>query len=102
MLAQRIAPRLGLIDEPGGRRHHPQPTARLGAVPLWGAFTITALVAQQLPVERGDPYEVIRLFGLLLGGTFLFVFGLLDESEELHLGDCSGEASPETKYIIKI
>jgi UDP-GlcNAc:undecaprenyl-phosphate/decaprenyl-phosphate GlcNAc-1-phosphate transferase len=82
-VARRLAPRLGLVDEPGGRRQHAQAMARFGALPLWGAFTITALVAQKLPVERGDPYEVIRLFGLLLGGTFLFVFGLLDDRFEL-------------------
>ena len=81
--ARRIAPRLGLVDNPGGRRQHTQAMARFGALPLWGAFTITALVAQHLPVERGDPYEVIRLFGLLFGGTFLFLFGLLDDRIEL-------------------
>ncbi|MEP7287314.1 MAG: MraY family glycosyltransferase [Chloroflexota bacterium] len=83
MLARRLAPYLGLMDKPGGRRHHLTAVARLGALPLWGAFTITALVAQRLPIEHGDQYEVIRLAGLLIGGTFLFIFGLLDDRFDL-------------------
>ena len=83
LLARRIAPTLGLMDKPGGRRTHPGPIARLGALPLWGAFTITAILAQQLPIERTDGNEIIRLAGLLLGGTFLFLFGLIDDRFEL-------------------
>jgi UDP-GlcNAc:undecaprenyl-phosphate GlcNAc-1-phosphate transferase len=83
LLAMRLAPLLGLIDKPGGRRQHSKPVARLGALPLWAAFTITARLAQRLPVERGDPYEMIRLAGLLLGGTFLFIFGIFDDRYEL-------------------
>ena len=83
LLARRIAPALGLMDKPGGRRIHPGPIARLGALPLWAAFTITAVFAQSLPVERTDGNELIRLSGLLLGGTFLFFFGLADDKFEL-------------------
>ncbi len=83
LLARRIAPALGLMDKPGGRRKHRGKIARFGALPLWGAFTFTALLAQQLPVERTDGNEVIRLAGLLLGGTFLFFFGLIDDKFDL-------------------
>ena len=82
LLARKIAPWLGLIDRPGGRRKHPYDVARLGALPLWGAFTITALIAHPL-IPGTDPNEVIRLTGLLLGGTFLFFFGLLDDRFDL-------------------
>lgn len=82
-LARRLSPRLGLMALPGGRRRHTAPVAKLGALPLWGAFTAAAIVAQVVPVERGDPYEIIRLFGLLAGGTFIFVMGLLDDKFDL-------------------
>jgi UDP-GlcNAc:undecaprenyl-phosphate GlcNAc-1-phosphate transferase len=83
LLAQRIGRKLGLIDEPRGRHQHRDRVVKFGALPLWGAFTITALVAQRLPIERGDPYEVIRLAGLLIGGTFIFLFGILDDRFDL-------------------
>jgi UDP-GlcNAc:undecaprenyl-phosphate/decaprenyl-phosphate GlcNAc-1-phosphate transferase len=92
-LAKQIAPRLGLVDEPGGRRIHKGAISRFGALPLWGAFTITALVAQHMPVERGDPLETVRLTGLLLGGTFLFFTGIFDDKFDL-------PAVPQ--YIIQI
>ncbi len=77
--ARPLAPRLGMLSVPGGRRKEPTPIAKLGALPLWGAFLVAALVSQAMPVERGDPNEVIRLAGLLLGGTFIFLAGLADD-----------------------
>jgi UDP-GlcNAc:undecaprenyl-phosphate GlcNAc-1-phosphate transferase len=81
--ARVLGPRLGLVDKPGGRRHHDKPTVKFGVLPLWGAFTAVALLAQQMPIERADPLEGIRLAGLLFGGTLLFLFGVLDDRFEL-------------------
>src|SRR5258708_16088063 len=87
MLARRIASLLHLTAKPGGRRKHPVEVAQLGVLPLWGAFTLTALVAQRLvndfQMNLVDPNEIIRLTGLLLGGTFLFIVGILDDKFEL-------------------
>ena len=83
LLAQGIGRKLGLIDAPRGRHKHQHRVVKFGALPLWGAFTITALVAQRLPIERGDPFEVVRLAGLLLGGLFAFLFGILDDRFDL-------------------
>jgi UDP-GlcNAc:undecaprenyl-phosphate GlcNAc-1-phosphate transferase len=82
-VARYLGVKLGLVDEPGGRRQHQGRVVRMGALPLWGAFTATALLAQKMPVERLDPNEIIRLTGLLLGGTFIFLAGLLDDRFEL-------------------
>jgi UDP-GlcNAc:undecaprenyl-phosphate GlcNAc-1-phosphate transferase len=57
--------------------------AKSGGMALYLAFTLTAILAQFLPVERTDDKEIIRLTGLLLGGAFLFLFGLLDDKREL-------------------
>lgn len=51
---------------------------------------LTVLVAQWLPVPRLDPYEIIRLTGLVAGGAFIFVVGLLDDLFDL---------SPLTQFI---
>ena len=78
-LADHLGHRLGVIDHPRGRRQHPRPVARLGGVALYGSFVVSVLVAQLLPVPRMDPNEVIRLTGLLVGSTFIFIVGLLDD-----------------------
>ncbi|MCC7448927.1 MAG: undecaprenyl/decaprenyl-phosphate alpha-N-acetylglucosaminyl 1-phosphate transferase [Anaerolineae bacterium] len=83
LLARVAGTRLGLIDQPRDRHRHPAPIVKFGALPLWGAFTLTALLTPQLPVERGDPNEMIRLAGLLFGGTFIFLFGIFDDKYTL-------------------
>ncbi|PJF42397.1 MAG: undecaprenyl/decaprenyl-phosphate alpha-N-acetylglucosaminyl 1-phosphate transferase, partial [Candidatus Thermofonsia Clade 1 bacterium] len=82
-LACRIAPALGILAKPDQRRRHSGLIPKLGALPLWAAFSLTILMAQRLPVERADPNEAIRLFGLLAGGTVIFAFGLLDDKFDL-------------------
>jgi UDP-GlcNAc:undecaprenyl-phosphate GlcNAc-1-phosphate transferase len=85
--------RLGIMDEPGGRHQHAHPVTRLGGIALFVSFVVSVLVAQWLPITRTDPNEVIRLMGLLLGGTFIFIFGLLDDIYEF---------SPVVQYIGQI
>lgn len=80
--AERLGQRLKIISVPGGRRVNEgdkRGVSKLGSIALYISFTVTVLVAQMLPVPRMDPYEIIRLTGLLLGGTLIFVVGLLDD-----------------------
>ncbi len=53
--------------------------SRLGGIAMYGGFTIAVIAAQLLPVPRQDPYEVIRLIGLLGGSTVIFITGILDD-----------------------
>ncbi len=81
-LVERLGRRMKIVSMPGGRRINEgdqRQVSKLGGVSLFLAFTITVLAAQLLPVPRLDPYEVIRLVGLLLGGAIIFVTGLLDD-----------------------
>jgi UDP-GlcNAc:undecaprenyl-phosphate GlcNAc-1-phosphate transferase len=82
-LARRLAPRLGIVATPDRRRKHVGQIPKLGALPLFGAFTVAVIFAQALPVERADPNEVIRLTGLLAGGAVIFIFGLFDDRYDL-------------------
>ncbi len=82
-LAVWLGPRVGIVAVPGGRRKHTRVTSRLGALPLWGAFTATVLISQLFNVPTMDPNEHSRLTGLLLGGTLIFAVGLLDDKIEL-------------------
>jgi UDP-GlcNAc:undecaprenyl-phosphate GlcNAc-1-phosphate transferase len=92
-LANWLGQRYGIMDEPGGRHQHARPVTRLGGIALFLSFIISVLVAQWLPITRTDPNEVIRLTGLLLGGTFIFVVGLLDDIYDF---------SPVLQYIGQI
>lgn len=81
-LSRRFGMRWGIVDVPRGRHVHPQATSKFGGLAMYVAFTVAAILAQFLPVERTDDKEIIRLVGLLLGGAFLFVFGILDDRYE--------------------
>jgi UDP-GlcNAc:undecaprenyl-phosphate GlcNAc-1-phosphate transferase len=52
---------------------------RLGGLAVFSGFMVAVLVAQAVFVPRQDTYEVIRLTGLLLGSTLIFLVGLLDD-----------------------
>jgi UDP-GlcNAc:undecaprenyl-phosphate GlcNAc-1-phosphate transferase len=82
-VAMWLGERWGLVDRPGGRHRHARTVSRIGGLALWGAFSAAVLLAQVLPVPRMDPVEIVRVTGLLLGGTFCFLFGLLDDWREL-------------------
>jgi UDP-GlcNAc:undecaprenyl-phosphate GlcNAc-1-phosphate transferase len=96
-LADVLGRRLGIVASIGGRRQSESDQRRvskLGSLALFCGFTITVMVAQLLPVPRLDSYEIIRLIGLLLGGAFIFIVGLLDDIFEfgplkLYLGQIS-------------
>jgi UDP-GlcNAc:undecaprenyl-phosphate GlcNAc-1-phosphate transferase len=81
-LLDRLGRRWGIVATPGGRRlseGDQRRLSKLGGVSIYIGFTVTVLLAQLLPVPRLDPYEVVRLAGLLLGGTVIFIVGLLDD-----------------------
>lgn len=68
---------------PGGRRKHQQPTPKLGALPLFGAFAVAVLISQTFGISTTDPNEGRRLLGLLMGGAVVFVVGVLDDKFNL-------------------
>lgn len=81
-LADRLGRRYKIVAVSGGRRLNEvdqRGVSKLGGVCIYLGFTVTILVAQALPVPRLDPYEVIRLSGLILGGAIIFLVGLLDD-----------------------
>ncbi len=81
-VAQRLGLRWGIVDVPRDRHRHGRVISKFGGMALYLAFTVAVIVAQFLPVVRTDSKEVIRLVGLLFGGAFLFLFGLLDDKYE--------------------
>jgi UDP-GlcNAc:undecaprenyl-phosphate GlcNAc-1-phosphate transferase len=85
-LSIRLARRLGAVAKAGGRRLSEgdlRGVPKFGGIVIFGSFIVTILVAQALPVPRQDPYEVIRLTGLVLGAVLMFVIGQLDDLYDL-------------------
>ncbi|MDL1902781.1 undecaprenyl/decaprenyl-phosphate alpha-N-acetylglucosaminyl 1-phosphate transferase [Anaerolineae bacterium CFX9] len=81
-IAQWLGIRFNITARPGGRRVNEgdlRRVSRLGGLALYAGFTAAVLAAQYLPVPRQDPYEAVRLVGLLAGGTIIFLVGLLDD-----------------------
>jgi UDP-GlcNAc:undecaprenyl-phosphate GlcNAc-1-phosphate transferase len=81
-VADWLGRRFGITAKPGGRRINEgdqRRVSKLGGLALYGGFFAAVAAAQILPVERQDPYEIVRLIGLLLGGTLIFTFGILDD-----------------------
>lgn len=80
--ARHLGMRWGIVDRPRDRHQHPQATSKLGGMALYLSFTLSAILAQFLPVVRTDEKEIVRFVGLLVGGAFLFLFGILDDKYE--------------------
>jgi UDP-GlcNAc:undecaprenyl-phosphate GlcNAc-1-phosphate transferase len=77
-----------VVDHPGGRHRHRGAVPRLGGVAVFVAF----VAAVGLAAWRGDltvgygPDDTLRLKGLLVGGFFAVLFGLLDDRFDLPPG----------------
>lgn len=79
------AMKLGLVDKPGEeRRIHKVAVPRLGGVAIYISMltTITALVAIAGRLPK-DARGVEGIGGIAIGGTLVFVLGLLDDLESL-------------------
>jgi UDP-GlcNAc:undecaprenyl-phosphate GlcNAc-1-phosphate transferase len=74
-VAQRLAPRLGMVDMPDPRKVHSAPVPRVGG---WG-ITIGSLVPLVL-VFQLDPL----LQSFAAGGLLLFMFGLWDDARQVN------------------
>lgn len=83
-LARYLSFRFNITSIPGGRRQEQKPMPKLGGFAIFCGFMITIVLAQFLIVPRFDPYEIIRLAGLLVGSTIIFVLGMLDDLVELN------------------
>lgn len=86
-LMRVLGKRAGIVSRAGGRRRNEgdlRQVSKLGGVAVYIGFTATIFIAQSLNIPRFDDAEVIRLTGLILGGTLIFLVGLLDDAVELN------------------
>lgn len=85
--ADWLGKRYQIVSRAGGRRINEgdlRQVSKLGGLAIYAGFMIAILAAQALNVPRFDSNEVIRLIGLILGGTLIFLTGMLDDAFELN------------------
>ncbi len=75
--------RLGLADQPGGRRQHQGRISRLGGVGIAAGFFGAIALSKIQTIPTADPQETIRFTGLIVGGILMFIFGLVDDRFDL-------------------
>jgi UDP-GlcNAc:undecaprenyl-phosphate GlcNAc-1-phosphate transferase len=98
-----VSQRLGFYDLPKGRKNHERPIPYLGGVAIYMSFlgviavhmwilhllrddfTIIARVAAHLRYSAalGEKPAVLRALGIILGGTLIFLVGLVDDIHAL-------------------
>ncbi|MGB5261394.1 MAG: MraY family glycosyltransferase [Gammaproteobacteria bacterium] len=70
----RLAPKLGMVDQPGSRKVHEKPIPRVGGVGI--------VLGSLIPISLLLPIDA-AMASFIFGGIVLFVFGALDDSREL-------------------
>lgn len=79
-LIRSRALKLGLMDLPSERRIHKVPTPRLGGIGIYLGFFLTTSILIFLSKENSY-YSDYPYLGIFVGGTMIFVLGLLDDIE---------------------
>ncbi|MCM1265238.1 MAG: undecaprenyl/decaprenyl-phosphate alpha-N-acetylglucosaminyl 1-phosphate transferase [Candidatus Gastranaerophilales bacterium] len=70
----------GLVDMPGERKIHKIPVSRIGGVAIWSSTMLTFLLLVLLSCY---PFKSL-VSGLLLGGSLMFLLGLIDDIYNLN------------------
>ncbi|AMN46911.1 UDP-GlcNAc:undecaprenyl-phosphate GlcNAc-1-phosphate transferase [Steroidobacter denitrificans] len=70
-----IAPVLGFIDRPGGRKRHEGEVAVIGGIGMFGGYAVGVLLA---------PYQTQASLPALLSMSMLFAVGITDDRFEVH------------------
>jgi UDP-GlcNAc:undecaprenyl-phosphate GlcNAc-1-phosphate transferase len=82
-VGRRLGIRWEMVAEPGGRRRHAGVVSRLGGLGLMVGFFGALAYAYVTPIPTEDPNEMRRLWGVIIGGLWMFVLGALDDRFDL-------------------
>lgn len=78
-----LSHKTGVVAVPGGRRKHGRTMPKLGGIPIFFAFASGAWLCFQLIPPAPNSEDVRLITGVLLGLTFVFAGGLLDDYFDL-------------------
>ncbi len=85
-LARKLAPRLGIIDQPSARKLHTQPTPLMGGAAIYAGVALALLLTAVVGMQFGDPFRLSELAGILVGASILALIGLWDDRVSLSAG----------------
>ena len=71
-IARKLAPRLGVMDQPSARKIHTRPMPRLGGAAIYLAFILALLIFE-------DRHYISQLVGILTGATLISFCGIWDD-----------------------
>jgi len=74
--ARRIAPSLGMLDQPEARKLHGTPVPLLGGAAMYGAFLVALLAFS-------DVLNLPQLLGILIAATAVSLLGIWDDRRRL-------------------
>ncbi|MDH5302184.1 MAG: undecaprenyl-phosphate alpha-N-acetylglucosaminyl 1-phosphate transferase [Gammaproteobacteria bacterium] len=69
-----LATKLGLVDKPGGRKHHDAPTPVIGGIAIYAGLVCGVAV---------NPYPIAAIWPLIAGAGLLLTVGLIDDIKNL-------------------
>jgi len=75
-LLRRLAPRLGLMDQPSARKVHTTPMPRAGGVAIFAAFIVALILFE-------NAFNLAQVVSILLGATLMSFMGLWDDRRAL-------------------
>jgi UDP-GlcNAc:undecaprenyl-phosphate GlcNAc-1-phosphate transferase len=78
-MVRSFAPALGAMDKPSDRKVHTALVPRLGGVAIFAGFAAAVLIGLLLAYWRGAHINPKPIIGVLLGGSMVFLTGLIDD-----------------------
>ncbi len=78
ILAKNLAPYIGAIDKPNNIKIHNKPIARLGGLAIYLSFLISMILVHYFD-ERLIIFSQKKTVGFVIGGTIVFIAGLIDD-----------------------
>ena len=81
---KRLAEKRGVVDQPGERKIHTHPIARLGGLSIYFGFILALGLGALLAASFGSKLEWLHLLGLVLGSTVVLLLGVRDDFKALN------------------
>jgi len=82
-LVERLAYRFRFLDIPDGRKRHRVPIPLLGGLAIYASFFLTLALCYLVRPEWLEARQSL-FFGLLIGGTLIFLAGVFDDAYGLN------------------